>query len=199
MNVREILETIQFEAGIPDIDSLGGWLEQEFQRTYDELVGAVQYPELYVGDRIIAAIAPDQPSFQLPNDFIRLDEDNVQWWPGAVEDDSFFLTKRTKPWGFNEGPAFSFAIRADFIDIFPYDEVEIGDELRFGYWRRAFVLGTTDVDSLLIPHQLGPTIIKEMVQKATAIMGDNKRFQMAMALGNRSYSRSFGITEQSDC
>lgn len=199
MTYGQLLESVQFQAGIPDIDTLGAWLEQELNRTCDELTGAIKYPQLYVDNFEVVIGFPGDESFILPTDFQRLDMESVRWYPGGVQEDGYYLTLKHKPEGLNEGDPRYFSWRLGFIDVFPFAETTALSKVVFNYWRKFYRLGFTDDDEEIQPAEIGNTILHEMVAKATAIMGDSKRFQMATALGQRSYSRSFGVTPQPDC
>lgn len=198
MKYSQLIDTVAFEASIPDIDALGGWVEQAFQRTYDDLVGAVKYPELYVRDQVVLLTFPN--TFQDLPEMVRLDEDSVRFVPGGVLENAYYLTKQNKS-SLDEGPARVFQHSMGFIRIWPQADINIGtDQISFNFWRRAFRLGFTNADQEdVYPPQLASTLLKELVAQATAVMGDSKRYQMATALGQRTYSRSFGVTPQDDC
>ncbi len=204
MTFLELFDTIQYEAGIPDLDSLGGWLEQEFLRTCNELTGAVNYPELYVQDTIVNITGAGTGTFTLPANFQKLDDDAVRYYPNDSFEDSYFLLKSFKPQreDIDASRYFSLIITPVLgyqIKIWPKIETVANDKIYINYWRKMYTPGIESLTSTILPDQLVATIIKEMVQRACMIAGDSKRFQAATALGNRSYSRSFGVTKQSDC
>lgn len=199
MTFGQLRETAAFQAGIPDIDALGAWLNQEIVRRLDELTMAHKYSELYAQDTIVPCTAGNPlvnlisfPSSTRP--IQRIDKKSFIFFPNGVEDEGYKLRWVDEPVSqWNEGQPTIFTLsEANKIKLFPFSEITANDTVRFNFWGKA-----TDniTDNTVIPiPQLEQTLLHELVQEITAISGDRARFQIATNLSQRSYNRSFGVS-----
>jgi len=188
MTIGELKEAVAFEAKIPDIDALGGWLDMTIQSVFDEYTAAVKYPELYKSGVITIASAPI-----LPTEVQHLDIQNVQYYPGNDATKAYKLRVNNRATGTNTGPSRYVWREGNSFKLYPNSEVDGSDVIFFNYWKFAtFRDGNPGED--VIPAALIQTVIKDTIVRCS-MFGDSKAANLYRQLAKEAHGRSLGATE----
>lgn len=195
MTLNELVQSIGFEAQIPDIDALGGWAEIEAKNLFDSYTAQVKYEELMVPN---AELQMNGPTIELPPNLQHIDKKSIRYLPEGEMDRSYILTSGHVPFGDNTGPTRYFHYRRNefgiaWLDFWPNAEQAVGDKIIFDYWR--FATEWPDgPDSRVFPEALIPVVKRELVAQAS-LLGGNKTFNQHKTLAKEAHTRSFGMTD----
>lgn len=188
MNIDQFKQSVAFEAKIPDIDALGGWLDMTMQQVFNEYTAAIRYDELYVKAAEVTAT-----SRAIPVNVQHLDMDNIRYRPGGDVTKEYVLRKSNRAYGNNTGPSRFVWKAGALFGLFPSAESVIADKLVFNYWKfteLAGIEGSTEI----VPVEIVPTVLKEVIARAL-MFADSKQANAYRQLAKDAYVRSLGATD----
>lgn len=199
MTLGELQDQIAFEGGVTNIDTLGGAIISIVKDIADSYSAQTKYADLYVPDYLVTITSTNQSVIVLPADVQHIDFDSIRYW---IANDSTRQVQLFKGRNYrrNTGQAISIyrisPSPTPRLELYPTDQVAIGDTIYINYWKRPSSL-LTDEAQTVIPDALIPSIKLKAIARIGMITG-NKAALAANGLAAEAHSRHFGEVDLSD-
>lgn len=200
MKLRQIIEEIEFEAGLDKRKKAGAFIYRTFLEILDSYTALNKYGELYVSEEALET-TPGQSRFVFPIAAQHPDWGNLYFRPDGDADRQYRLSKLGLPRGKSTttgtvrgflptqnltGPELQF-------ELFPFDSITASDEVVISYWSYPSSL-LTDLTKEVKPNALVSTVKSETIARLQMVLG-NKNAASMFTNARQMHGRHFGQTE----
>lgn len=190
MTINRFYDLVRHESGLEGTLKGNGFIRECIFEILRDLTAVDLMQECYVPDTDVTAIGVAQRIFSLPTDYQHLAEDSVRFIPAGNLDKIYFLFESNRNNFTNAGPAARYQIVQNAIQIFPYQNVAIGDKVRIDYYGAIQdSIDWPDTGPFPIAN-LESTVKKECIARLKRVLGKDASVMEADA--NRSFARSKG-------
>lgn len=196
MTFGRLRDLIAYEAGIPDIDALGGWLDVTLQELFDQHTSVVKFPELIVLETQLTITPPFTGILALPTNLQHLNTETIRYRPAADQDEEQYLNYSNEDTTRITSPADIYNVyrNGNSLQFYPTLAVSLvntSSVFIIDYWKKVSLTALTTViipDQLVIPVKL-EAVARTMMQSSSKMAG--AMFNIA----DKALSRSRGATD----
>lgn len=192
MTLGQLRDQIRFEAKIPGIETMDGFIESVIQEEARSITALIKYDELFVSDEeltLTAALA----TIALPTDLQHLDASNVRF---VQDNDTLHQTTLRVRRNFrieNDGSPYYFTRTGTSLNLFPYSDITATDKIRINYWRYPVTLSTLELDDDIGPEVILPELKARSIARLLTF-SDPKQIGIYKQFALEKRSASIGQT-----